>query len=899
MRSNPWLTRTPVLVILPLLFSAQTHARYTELPTRIPEPAPYESREAQASPPPFESHWNTSNNPALCASCHTRIFEEWNGSQMANSWRDPAWRAAFLLISRLTATDGNCDIPSPPDGTEKARLNPFADLDCSSSFDLGTHIQKTEGSGSLLDEFCSRCHMPTNYVDQFALEAIRIDEATGMEHATANPRFDPTSDNGTGLAYATVVEELRNTTSGKLGISCAVCHTQVDTRYTPYHTYERSLPGTEPDGDRLLDPAPSRPGLGYAIGAGAFRLSPKAITTPERFGPLTRGPPDAAVNSYVSEVFGRPIPYERGEFSLHPGSYHALMERGEQCGSCHDVTNPLPIKNPLGRWVGGFPIERTYSEWAQSRYADRPGNPHYDPDFKRDCQSCHMQQDYGRPGTASALYAGGEPVAPLQSALLPGGPIRQVYYSHHFVGGNAYVSRLIGKTALGSQVADYPELSSASFSSADPRSPYNNAFWVTRGSGEKSQHARLAWDRLRNLLHLELDAPRELVSGSIAPVSLRILNEGAGHKFPTGFPEGRNAWVALRAFDTATGAELQILDMKWDRISKGVGYLTDEPVQDPNFPQCDWIVPAGSPDPYAYQMRAVATLGDGCPTLALPYATALNLVVNEAGLPIDERGLPIGRDNPLGKPRYRDLDGDGDLYDDNFLLDTRLRPLPHPEAALSLDRYSILIPEGVKGPVAVTAAVYYQSLEAMASMKFLGNLADLDLDMRLEPGVLGGAGDGRIPDTEPAVVEGAPPVPLVVRSRVIAISGQLDNLKPGVRVYPADQAADVYRAPVIKASFSEPVTSVDAEHFRLLDAEGAPVPAFVEQIGDGTWALFPHQVFLREGEIYRAELREGICDFSGNCLEPLSWSFEIARKNRTGSGDTRVPPGFIRQEPGR
>ena len=53
-----------------------------------------------------------------------------------------------------------------------------------------------------------------------------------------------------------------------------------------------------------------------------------------------------------------------------------------------------------------------------------------------------------------------------------------------------------------------------------------------------------------------------------------MTNTGSGHKFPSGFPEGRNAWVALRAFDLATGTELEIADTVWHRTSVGVGYLT-------------------------------------------------------------------------------------------------------------------------------------------------------------------------------------------------------------------------------------------------------------------------------------------------------------------------------------
>ena len=44
-----------------------------------------------------------------CQTCHQKIFDEWNGSMMSNSWRDPAWRAAFLLLSRATSANGECD----------------------------------------------------------------------------------------------------------------------------------------------------------------------------------------------------------------------------------------------------------------------------------------------------------------------------------------------------------------------------------------------------------------------------------------------------------------------------------------------------------------------------------------------------------------------------------------------------------------------------------------------------------------------------------------------------------------------------------------------------------------------------------------------------------------------
>ena len=911
-RSLPLWSWILLALVGAVLSAGWAFAEHGELPNRIPEPAPYNTAEAQFYPPPYNSLWEGVNAPGNCSNCHADIFEQWNGSMMASSWRDPGWRGAFLLIARLTATDGNCDTPDPPDGSTKAQINPFANGDCTSTFDTGQGNHTLSGSGSLLDDFCSRCHMPTDYIDNIPLSGVAPDAPSGQEHGHVDPNFDPTSDNGTGLAFATLASQYRNTEAGQRGIFCTVCHTMTETRPTPFNNYAKS--GTEyvpalgtgtrdslvnpADIDQLTPSDPASPNLGYSIGAGAFRLSPHAIGQPERFGPLTAGDHSALADSYLSEVFDINLNFQQGDFSgKHDGFYLTTFERSEMCAACHDVTNPLTLKNTEGNWVGGFPIERTYSEWASSRYADRPGNTSYDPAFKRDCQTCHMQQTYGKPGTAQTLYDGGVTTDPLTGQACKSGQVREPFFSHHFIGGNAYIPRLAG-ASVNSQgnVEPYPELSTYSYSSADPTSIYHNAYWENvADTGAPTQHARLAWDRLRNVLDLGLSGPASAAAGTQAPVSITVTNSGSGHNFPTGFPEGRNAWVALRAFDLATGTELEIFDSFWNRTSFGVGYLTQTTELDPAFdPVCGWTLPAGSPDPYARQFKAVASLGDGCPTLELPYATPLNLVVNANGLPIDGGGTVIDRGHPGGLPQFTDVDGDGDLYDDAYLVDSRLRPLPHADATVQLDRYSVVIPVGTAGPVAVTAAVYYQSLEALVAEKFLGNLADTDIDFLLEPCVLGGACDGRVPSSEPAVVEGAPPVPMEVKNWVITVGGAVDTTPPTTAgTYPPDGAVDTYLDTVPKVFFSEPVTGVDTTAFTLVDDGGVAIPGFVDQISDGAWAFFPEQIFLAGRVGYTARVAAGICDASGNCTsQDIVWTFQTARTIDQGTGDTTVPLGF-------
>src|SRR5262249_57888108 len=194
------------------------------------------------------------------------------------------------------------------------------------------------------------------------------------------------------------------------------------------------------------------------------------------------------------------------------------------------------------------------------------------------------------------------------------------------------------------------------------------------------------------------------------------------------------------------------------------------------------------------------------------------------------------------------------------------QPLPHAGATVHLDRYAVVIPPGTGGPIAVTAAVYYQSFEAVVALKLLGNLADTDLDGTLEPCVLKGACDGRQPTVEPAVVEGAPPVPMRVTNWVIPLTGTPDTTPPAVTTYPRAHATHVYQDVVVKVFFSEPVTGVDATTMTLTDAQGTAVPASVAQIGDYTWGLFPHQVFLTRGATYTARVAASVQDFAQNAL---------------------------------
>jgi hypothetical protein len=133
-----------------------------------------------------------------------------------------------------------------------------------------------------------------------------------------------------------------------------------------------------------------------------------------------------------------------------------------------------------------------------------------------------------------------------------------------------------------------------------------------------------------------------------------------------------------------------------------------------------------------------------------------------------------------------------------------------------------------------------------------------------------------------------------VRDWVIDVAGgAADTTPPSARTYPEPGAARVYRDAVVKAFFSEPVRGVTPETFTLTNAAGLSVPAFVDQIGDGAWGLFPHQVFLEPGAAYTARLAPGICDTHGNCTtRETVWRFTVAAEGEQPQGDTGLPRGF-------
>ena len=165
----------------------------------------------------------------------------------------------------------------------------------------------------------------------------------------------------------------------------------------------------------------------------------------------------------------------------HEWEFSAYHTESRLCGLCHDVSNPLR---------GGFPIERTYTEWLRSAFAAEGVT----------CQRCHLPAE-----TGTACGASGMP--------------ERVVHRHELAGGNYWMPLVLA--------GELPELGR--------QAAYERA-------------AASAEEKLRNAASLVIRAPEAVEPGASLDWVVRVQNE-TGHKLPTGYPEGRRCWLEVVVTD--------------------------------------------------------------------------------------------------------------------------------------------------------------------------------------------------------------------------------------------------------------------------------------------------------------------------------------------------------------
>jgi hypothetical protein len=220
-----------------------------------------------------------------------------------------------------------------------------------------------------------------------------------------------------------------------------------------------------------------------------------------------------------------PLSTKRGPYSdavaSHSTIYSEFHKSANLCGTCHDVSNPVfnhdggPVYSPNafdtehgdGDLRNMFPVERTFSEWSVSAYAD---GGVYQPQFAGDkpdgmvstCQDCHMRDITG------------------VGCSEPGAPTRTDLPHHDLTGGNHFIPDMLPLI--------YPS---------------------------EVDTTRLQAGKQRAIDMLKLAASMALAKGQDGgspTVTVTVTNE-TGHKLPSGYPEGRRIWLNVKGYDAEGG----------------------------------------------------------------------------------------------------------------------------------------------------------------------------------------------------------------------------------------------------------------------------------------------------------------------------------------------------------
>jgi len=161
------------------------------------------------------------------------------------------------------------------------------------------------------------------------------------------------------------------------------------------------------------------------------------------------------------------------------------IRQSELCASCHTlITNAF---GPNGEVIGSLPEQMNYQEWQHSDFNTE----------QRSCQSCHMPAVQGPVRMASVL-----------------GDYRESLARHLFVGGNAFMVRLMSK--------------------------YRTELGVEAPPSEMEATAKATIHQLQEDTATVSVARTELAGATLnVDVDVRNLT---GHKFPTGYPS-RRTWL--------------------------------------------------------------------------------------------------------------------------------------------------------------------------------------------------------------------------------------------------------------------------------------------------------------------------------------------------------------------
>lgn len=339
----------------------------------------------------------------VCSNCHGNYtdahtgepatyapYETWQGTMMAQSWRDPLARAA-IAVANHALTSASIDY-----GTGEYSNSPFA------------------RKGQTAGDYCIRCHSPVGWLEGNSLPA------------------DGSRVRGKQMD----------------GVQCDFCHRSINplthiAEVPDNYAFQQNLPRSLIDPDVLPFLVPRLQNGNFIVNRTGAKIGP--YPDPVDIGQHLL---DAIENvGTPPEDAKRQL---KGKFPSAAAENIHFMQNSQFCAVCHNVTNPI-LKIPEGPGAGQFmPVERTYTEWyysdcgpAEKGNPNRPLFPEQTPDQgyavgstgcdlgHRSCQDCHMPAVEG--------YA----ADPARMSGAPDGGRREKVRQHIFVGGNTWAQDMI------------------------------------------------------------------------------------------------------------------------------------------------------------------------------------------------------------------------------------------------------------------------------------------------------------------------------------------------------------------------------------------------------------------------------------------------------------------------
>ena len=531
-----------VMLTAVALFGAYVGSVFADVPGRpipsgvVPNPGTQQQELDNITP---NGAYNVFDFPNFCAGCHgggidqnVSHYGNWAGTNMANSGRDPFFRANNLIVNAdayyatggLNGAGNLCWRCHSPNGWYSARL----DVTKGGRIDGTTIQQSLLASTDMQGISCDFCHRMTDNVTQKRADLPQNDPvwnllagALDWPHA-GNPYpegplpGDPYGDTtfmfnngryyqadlpGNSLLFFSDIPTSGTYTGQTYGV------------YPPNYTGPKApVPAGMPQfnilGQEIVYQADGRSAQQFAVSVAA--------------------PLDAAGQPWLDEQSISPRHATHMGGAIQSGytsnAKYRYVVTAEMCGSCHDLT--VPTLN------SGMPEQRTYTEWKYSDFG--PAGPSFTI-----CQDCHM-------GEAAHEYrdaqVGTYKADPEKAGYYPWAKERPLSVVHRFSPANRDLPKILKLLN--------PDVDMEVTGKATGTDTRTTTGVLSNRDAAWDRHARYGELKLRDAARVQVLSGPTLVSGTTYAVTARVTNL-TGHALPSGYPDGRRAFMTLVVKDAA------------------------------------------------------------------------------------------------------------------------------------------------------------------------------------------------------------------------------------------------------------------------------------------------------------------------------------------------------------